>query len=172
MAGHRDLRRRRRHLWRPTRPREVTVRDHRWYRHKDQPDPDRPEAPHQGTEPPNPPGQSCPRDSTPSVQEIMQDKFNASVLDFREINRQIGGLLSEEEKEADIKNWFEPKMMVISGTATKTSPTRTDRRLHTKAQSPLTPQARAVHGTAPPVVDRKHLPAWQAPMRKHHEETP
>ncbi|TWW54781.1 hypothetical protein D4764_0220060 [Takifugu flavidus] len=66
MAGHRDLRRRRRHLWRPTRPREVTVRGHRWYRHKDQPDPDRPEAPHQGTEPPNPPGQSCPRDSTPS----------------------------------------------------------------------------------------------------------
>ncbi|TWW54867.1 hypothetical protein D4764_0229500 [Takifugu flavidus] len=45
---------------------EVTVRGHRWYRHKDQPDPDRPEAPHQGTEPPNPPGQSCPRDSTPS----------------------------------------------------------------------------------------------------------
>ncbi|TWW61439.1 hypothetical protein D4764_04G0000860 [Takifugu flavidus] len=114
MAGHRDLRRRRRHLWRPTRPREVRVRGHRWYRHKDQPDPDRPEAPHQGTEPPNPPGQSCPRDSTPSVQEIMQDKFNASVLDFREINRQIGGLLSEDEKEAVIRNWFEPKMMVIS----------------------------------------------------------
>ncbi|TWW61448.1 hypothetical protein D4764_04G0000950 [Takifugu flavidus] len=37
MAGHRDL---------------------RWYRHKDQPDPDRPEAPHQGTEPPNPPGRA------------------------------------------------------------------------------------------------------------------
>ncbi|TWW58993.1 hypothetical protein D4764_06G0005230 [Takifugu flavidus] len=61
--------------------------------------------------------------------------------------------------------------VTVGGTATKTSPTRTDRRLHTKAQSPLTPQARAVHGTAPPVVDRKHLPAWQAPMRKHHEET-
>ncbi|TWW61445.1 hypothetical protein D4764_04G0000920 [Takifugu flavidus] len=65
---------------------------------------------------------------------------------------------------------FSSPPQFFSGTATKTSPTRTDRRLHTKAQSPLTPQARAVHGTAPPVVDRKHLPAWQAPMRKHHEE--
>ncbi|TWW62859.1 hypothetical protein D4764_04G0015060 [Takifugu flavidus] len=67
MAGHRDLRRRRRHLWRPTRPREVTVRDHRWYSPQTTPpDPDRPEAPHQGTEPPNHPGQSRQWDSTPS----------------------------------------------------------------------------------------------------------
>ncbi|TWW68835.1 hypothetical protein D4764_19G0006330 [Takifugu flavidus] len=66
MAGHRDLRRRRRHLWRPTRPREVTVRDHRWYRHKDHPDPDSPEAPRQSTEPPNHPVQGRQWDSTPS----------------------------------------------------------------------------------------------------------
>ncbi|TWW79556.1 hypothetical protein D4764_10G0005860 [Takifugu flavidus] len=66
MAGHRDLRRRRRHLWRPTRPRGVTVHDHRRYRHKDQPDPDRPEAPHQSIEPPNHPGQGRQWDSTPS----------------------------------------------------------------------------------------------------------
>lgn len=50
----------------------------------------------------------------PTVQEIMQDKFTSIVLDFKEINRQIGGLLSEDEKEADVKNWFEPKMIVIS----------------------------------------------------------
>ncbi|TWW69692.1 V region 3-6 Ig heavy chain [Takifugu flavidus] len=57
-----------------------------WYRHKDHPDPDRPEAPHQSTEPPNHPGQGRQWDSTSSSR-------------------------------------------------------------------------------------RKHLPAWQAPMRKHHEET-
>ncbi|TWW74114.1 4-hydroxyphenylpyruvate dioxygenase [Takifugu flavidus] len=37
-----------------------------WYRHKDQPDPDSPEAPHQGTEPPNHPGQGRQWDSTSS----------------------------------------------------------------------------------------------------------
>ncbi|TWW61437.1 hypothetical protein D4764_04G0000840 [Takifugu flavidus] len=65
MAGHRDLRRRRRHLWRPTRPRESRSVATGGTATK-QPDPDRPEAPHQGTEPPNPPGQSCPWDSAPS----------------------------------------------------------------------------------------------------------
>lgn len=44
----------------------------------------------------------------------MQDEFNSIVLEFKEINRQIGGLLPDDEKEADIKNWFEPKMIVIS----------------------------------------------------------
>lgn len=51
----------------------------------------------------------------PAVQEIMQDEFKSIVLDFKEINGQVGGLLPADEREADIKNWFEPKMIVISG---------------------------------------------------------
>ena len=44
--------------------------------------------------------------------------------------------------------------------ATETAPTRADKRPHTKVQSPPATRARAVHRTAPPLVDQKQLPVW------------
>lgn len=52
-------------------------------------------------------------DNLPTVKEIMQDEFNPVLQDFIEITEQVGELLPEDEKEADINNWFEPKMIVI-----------------------------------------------------------
>lgn len=52
-------------------------------------------------------------DNLPTVQEIMNEEFNPAFQQFIEITEQLGDLLPEDEKEADLNNWFEPKMIVI-----------------------------------------------------------
>lgn len=47
------------------------------------------------------------------VQECMHDDFPTLVIEFKELTRQEGDLLSEEERAADLTNWFEPKMIAI-----------------------------------------------------------
>lgn len=52
-------------------------------------------------------------DNLPTVQDIMKEEFNPVLQEFIKITELLGDLLPEDEKNADINNWFEPKMIVI-----------------------------------------------------------
>lgn len=47
------------------------------------------------------------------VQECMHKDFSNLVNEFKELHKQVGDLLPEDEKAVDLSNWFEPKMLVI-----------------------------------------------------------
>lgn len=43
----------------------------------------------------------------------MHKDFSNLVNEFKELHKQVGDLLPEDEKAVDLSNWFEPKMLVI-----------------------------------------------------------
>lgn len=43
----------------------------------------------------------------------MHKDFSNLVIEFKELHKQVGDLLPEDEKAVDLSSWFEPKMLVI-----------------------------------------------------------
>ena len=48
-----------------------------------------------------------------NVQKLMDKDLNPLVSELKKISGQVGDLLSEEEKDKDVGNWLEPKLMTL-----------------------------------------------------------
>ena len=64
-------------------------------------------------------------------------------------------------------HWEQSRSKAAESAATKTAPTRADRRPCTKVQSPLATRAEMAHETAPPTARPETTPSLAGP----HEET-
>ena len=53
-------------------------------------------------------------DNLQTVKGLVEYDINTLITEMRELTEEIGDLLSEEEKKADLTNWFEPKMLNIA----------------------------------------------------------